>query len=317
MKGLTVQEVLASQAKDLKFKLVSGKSGLNNKVLSSNINRTGLALSGFFSYFPTHRVQIFGKTEFSYLNKMKKDAKEKCLKQLFLHKFPCIIVTSGLKPLNEMIELSNEKSIPLLCSSVETQELMQKFAFYLESELAPSMTLHGDLVEVYGVGVLILGDSGVGKSETALEMIERGHRLIADDVIRIKREPGRTLSGSSNEILKHYMEIRGLGIIDIKNLFGTRSVRDKKRAELIVYLEEWKKNKPYDRLGLKEQRCSILGVPVSKLIVPVRPGRNLAIIIEVAALNHRLKKIGINSARELENEIHVRNKACMAGKGGI
>jgi len=299
MPGISVREILAREGKNLKLKLVSGAEGLNNKISYFEINRPGFAFSGYFHYFPSKRVQILGRTEFSYLNKMKPQLMRERLRKFFSNPLPCVIVTRGLKPLPEMIKLSEKTSVPILSTRLQTQEFINKFTFYLESELAPSITCHGDFVEVYGVGVLILGNSGVGKSETALELVERGHRLIADDVIVIKREPGRTLSGSSNEFLKHHMEIRGLGIVDIKNLFGTRAIRDKKRVELVVFLEEWKKEKSYERLGLKESVCRILDVPLPKLVIPVRPGRNLAIIIEVATMNYRLKKMGIFSAQEL------------------
>lgn len=303
MTGIIVRKLLEDQKRELKLTLLSGESALENKIFFSEINRPGLALSGYFGYFAFQRVQVLGMTEFSYLRKMSKRSRANRIKKMFSYKIPCIITTRGLKPYREMLNLSEENSIPVLMTTLDTQEFIHKITFYLESEFAPSITHHGDLIEVYGVGVLILGESGVGKSETALELIERGHRLIADDVIMIKREPGRTLSGSSNPVIKHRMEIRGLGIIDIKNLFGTRAIRDKKRIELVVQLEEWRKAKPYDRLGLREKTCSILGVPLPKIVIPVRPGRNLAIIIEVATMNYRLKKMGVFTAQELEKEL--------------
>ena len=310
MATITVGELLEEEKKELKSVLLSGKAGIENKILFSEINRPGLALSGYFGYFAYQRVQILGKTEFSYLRRMSSNLRARRIQEMFSYKIPCVIVTCGLKPSKEMLNLSEERSIPLLSTTLNTPELINKITFYLESNLAPSITFHGDLVEVYGVGVLILGNSGVGKSETALELIQRGHRIIADDVIQIKREPGRTLSGSSNSLIKHRVEIRGLGIIDIKDLFGTRAIRDKKRIELVVLLEEWKENKVYDRLGLKEKMCKILGVPLPKIVIPVRPGRNLSIIIEVAVMNYRLKKMGVFSARELGRELrkNMRNK---------
>ena len=303
MIAITVGSLLKDEGKELKLKLASGKFGIENKIFFSEINRPGLALSGYFGYFAYQRVQVLGKTEFSYLHKMNGKLRARRIQKMFSYKVPCVITTNGLVPFKEMLNLSEERSIPILRTNLNTQELIHKITFYLESKFTPSTTLHGDLVEVYGVGVLILGKSGVGKSETALELIQRGHRLIADDVISINREPGRTLSGGSNSLIKHHVEIRGLGIIDIKNLFGTRAIRDKKRIELVVQLEEWKENKLYDRLGLKEKICKILGVPLPKIVIPVRPGRNLAIIIEVAVMNYRLKKMGVFSARELSKEL--------------
>lgn len=303
MVTITAEDLLKDEEKELNLRLASGKSGLKNKILFSEINRPGLALSGYFGYFAYQRVQILGRTEFSYLRRMSGKLRIKHIRKMFSYKIPCVIATSGLKPFKEILNLGEEKSIPILRTNLDTQELIHKITFYLESKFNPSITLHGDLVEVYGIGVLILGESGVGKSETALELIQRGHRLIADDVIQINREPGRTLNGNSNSLLKHRVEIRGLGIINIKDLFGTRAIRDKKRIELVVLLEEWKKNKLYDRLGLREKICRILGVSLPKIVIPVRPGRNLSIIIEVAAMNYRLKKMGVFSARELDREL--------------
>ena len=308
MRTITVEDLLKDEGRELKSKLVSGKAGLKNKILFSEINRPGLALSGYFGYFAYQRVQVLGRTEFSYLHKMNSNLRVRRIQEMFSYKIPCVITTCGLKPFKEMLNLSEERSIPILMASLNTQEVIHKITFYLESKFVPSITLHGDLVEVYGVGVLISGDSGVGKSETALELIQRGHRLIADDVIQINREPGKTLSGSSNALIKHHVEIRGLGIIDIKDLFGTRAIREKKRIELVMLLEEWKENKVYDRLGLKEKICRILGVPLPKIVLPVRPGRNLAIIIEVAVMNYRLKKMGVFSARELGKELRKNMK---------
>lgn len=300
---ITVSDLLKDQGKELKLKLVCGKAGLKNKISFSEVNRPGLALSGYFGYFAYQRVQVLGRTEFSYLRRMNKKLKVERIQKMFSFKIPCIVTARGLMPSKEMLVSSEKKSIPILKTDLDTQEFIRKIAFYLESKFVLPITLHGDLVEVYGIGVLILGESGVGKSETALELIQRGHRLIADDVIHVNREPSGTLSGSTDSLIKHRIEIRGLGIVDIKDLFGTRAIRDKKRIELVVLLEEWKKNKVYDRLGLKEKICSILDVSLPKIVIPVRPGRNVAIIIEVAAMNYRLKKMGVFSAQELDREI--------------
>jgi len=306
MAQLTVRDIFESEKKNLRLRLVAGGKGLGSKVVFSEINRPGLAFSGYFQYFPSKRMQILGMTEFSYLRRLKPGTRRERLREFFSTNLPCIIMTKNLKPPPDILKFCEKYSTPLFSTDMETQEFISKLTFSLASELAPVYTCHGDLVEVYGVGVLIQGNSGMGKSETALELIERGHRLVADDVIKMKAEPGRTLSGSSNDMIGHHMEIRGLGIIDIKNLFGTRGIRDKKRIELVVFLEEWKKGKSYERLGLKDSKCSILGIQLPKLIIPVRPGRNLAIIIEVAAMNYRLKKMGVLSAFELNESLKRR-----------
>jgi len=303
MATITVETLLAEEKRELKLELRSGEKGLGNNIDVSEINRPAFALSGYFGYFHFRRIQVMGKTEFSYMSRMPVALRVKRLKQIFSYKIPCLVVTSRIKPLKEMIALSEQNSIPIFTTSFDTQEFMHKLIYYLESRFAPSKMFHGSLVEVYGVGVLIIGESGVGKSETALELIQRGHRLIADDVVKLSRESGSNLNGSANVILSQNVEIRGLGIIDVKDLFGTRAIRDKKRIEIIVELEEWKKGKTYERLGLSEKIKKILGVSVPKLVIPVRPGRNLAIIIEVAAMNYRLKKMGVNSARDLSKKI--------------
>jgi len=272
-------------------------------ITSSEINRPGLQLTGYLKDFESDRIQILGKVEHRYLEELSPEERYKRLDNFFGTGFPCLVIARGLECFKEMIEVSRKYEIPILRTENTTSAFLSGIIRYLNVNLAPRTTKHGVLVEVYGEGILILGESGVGKSETALELVKRGHRLIADDVVEIRRVSDKTLLGSAPDIIRHFIEIRGIGIIDVKQLFGMGSIKKLETINLVVMLEFWDEKKDYDRLGLDDEYIEILGINIPLLTVPVRPGRNLAIIMEVAAMNHRQNKMGYNAARELNERV--------------
>jgi HPr kinase/phosphorylase len=266
-------------------------------ITTSDVNRPGLQLSGYMEYFGTDRIQIIGKVEMTYLASLSPKERLRRLDDFFRTGFPCLVIARDLEPFDEMLQVSEKYRIPILKTNDMTSRFMSGLIRYLNVMLAPRISQHGVLVEVYGEGVLILGESGVGKSETALELVKRGHRLIADDIVEIRRVSDTTLLGSSPDNIRHFIEIRGIGILDVKNLYGMGAVKLQENINLVIKLELWKENKMYDRLGLEDHFTDILGISVPSLVIPVRPGRNLAIIVEVAAMNHRQKKMGYNAAK--------------------
>lgn len=266
-------------------------------ITASDVNRPGLQLSGYMEYFGTDRIQVVGKVEMTYLASLSPQERLKRLDDYFKTGFPCLVIARGIEPFEEMITMSRKYGIPILRTNDITSIFMSGLIRYLNIMLAPRVSEHGVLVEVYGEGILILGESGVGKSETALELVKRGHRLIADDVVEIRRVSDKTLLGSAPDNIRHFIEIRGIGILDVKNLYGMGSVKMQDSISLVIKLELWDNSKLYDRLGLEEQYTEILGISVPSLVIPVKPGRNLAIIVEVAAMNHRQKKMGYNAAK--------------------
>ncbi|KKK39441.1 serine kinase [Mesobacillus campisalis] len=285
------------------LELISGEEGVNRPITTSDISRPALEMAGYFEYYPAERVQLLGKTELSFMERLSdKDRKER-LEKLCTDLTPCIIVTRDMEVPPELIEAAERESVPLIKSARKTTRLSSHLTNYLESKLAPTTAVHGVLVDIYGVGVLITGKSGVGKSETALELVKRGHRLVADDCVEIRQEDQDTLVGTSPELIEHLLEIRGLGIINVMTLFGAGAVRTHKRISLIIDLEIWDQKKQYDRLGLEEEKMKIIDTDVTRLTVPVRPGRNLAVIIEVAAMNFRLKRMGVNAAEQFSNRL--------------
>lgn len=301
--GLTVEELLKEKEASLHLKLVAGEKGRQRKIAVSEINRPGLTLTGYFEYFRYERIQVIGRGEHSYLNFLSKEKRIEILEKFFSYEIPGVIITYNLLPVPELVNAANKSQIPVLVSSLPTPSLIAELIAYLEEKLAPLTTIHGTLIDVYGLGVLIIGESAIGKSETALELIKRGHMLITDDVVEIRQKPGDILIGSGKEIVSYHMEIRGLGIIDVRTLFGMGAVLERTRIELVVRLEEWDETKEYERLGLEESYTEILGVKLPQLLIPVRPGRNIAILIEVAAMNQRLKNRGYYSARELDRRL--------------
>lgn len=271
------------------------------EITTSDVNRPGLQLSGYMEFFGTDRIQIIGKVETTYLASLSPQDRLKRMDEFFRTGFPCLVIARSIEPFDEMLTVSRKYGIPVFRTDDITSRFMSGLIRYLNVMLAPRISEHGVLVEVYGEGVLILGESGVGKSETALELVKRGHRLIADDVVEIRRVSDRTLLGTAPENIRHFIEIRGIGILDVKNLYGMGSVKMQENINLVIKLELWDVHKIYDRLGLEDQYSDILGIPVPSLVIPVRPGRNLAIIVEVAAMNHRQKKMGYNAAKVISD----------------
>ena len=273
------------------------------KVITTDVNRPGLQIAGFFDYFDTNRIQIIGKVETTYLRNMTSERRYESVDKLFSRKIPVVIVTRGSEIFPEMYDVAKKYAVPILKTKQGTSRFMSRLIAYLYTELAPRVTQHGVLVEVYGEGVLILGESGVGKSETAIELVKRGHRLVADDAVEIKRVSDKILLGSAPEIIRHFIEIRGIGIIDVKKIFGMGAVKDSEKIDLVIQLELWKQNKQYDRLGLVDQHTDILDIKVPSLTIPVKPGRNLAVITEIASMNNRQKKMGYNAAEALNQKL--------------
>ncbi len=298
--GVSIKEILEL---DLSLELLNPGADLSHRITDIEVNRPGLALTGFFEYFAYRRIQVFGKGEWAYLRSLEEEALRKSLERFFDYDLTCLVFTYGHKPPPLFLEFAQRKRVPVLKTLLPTQEFIGKLAYSLEEKLAPSMIFHGVLVEVFGVGVLLEGKSGVGKSETALELVERGHRLVADDVVEIVRKAGAKLYGYASPIIEHHMEIRGLGIINIRDLYGAGSVRKSKRIDLLIQLEDWDESKEYDRLGLEENTKEILGVKIPYIVLPVRPGRNVPILIETAAKNLRLKAMGIHPAKELNERL--------------
>lgn len=274
------------------------------KVVCSNVNRPGLVLAGFFEYFDKDRIQIFGKVEQTYINDMDAKKKKDVIYKLFSSGIPAVIIARGMTPDGDMLAAAEKYGVPLLSTNDNTSRFMSELIRRLGVWLAPRITRHGVLVEVYGEGMLILGDSGVGKSEAAIELLKRGHRLVADDAVEIKKVSSETLVGSSPDIIKHYIELRGIGIVNVKNIFGMGAVKDTQGIDLVVKLEPWKNGFEYDRLGVENEYADILGVKKPQLTIPVRQGRNLAVILEVAAMNNRQKRMGYNAADELYQRLN-------------
>ncbi len=275
----------------------------NIEIECADINRPGLQLIGFYDYFSNERIEIFGKVEMTYLEQMNAQQRKTSIDQLFSKKFPAAILTRNMDPLPEMLEAAKKYSIPILKTKEHTSRFMSDIITRLNVALAERITRHGVLVEVYGEGLLLLGESGVGKSETAIELLKRGHRLVADDAVEIKKVSDKTLVGSSPEIIRHFIELRGIGIVNVLNIFGMGAVKDSEKIDLIVNLEPWRDNFDYDRLGMDETTTELMGIKIPSLTVPVKQGRNLAVIIEVAAMNNRQKRMGFNAAKELNQRL--------------
>lgn len=268
-------------------------------IRSHDVNRPGLMFAGYEKYFDPERVEFIGLAEMSYLSELDSQTQYERLDLFFSLKPPVAIITRNIDISSQMLELAQKYEVPLLRTAEATSPIMATLISYLGTELAERITRHGVMVEVYGEGILILGDSGVGKSETAVELIKRGHRLIADDAVEIKRVSSKTLIGSAPDNIRHFIELRGIGIVNARNIFGIGSVKLTEKIDMVIQLEQWDSQKAYDRLGLEDEYITILGIKVPATIVPVKPGRNLAIIIEIAAMNNRQKKLGYNAAREL------------------
>lgn len=278
-------------------------------IKNTEVNRPGLALSGFFGNFEPSRIEIIGRAEHAFLEQCSTSDRIERLRAFIDHKPACVIVSTDLAIFDEMWDEAKKVGVPILRTKERTSTLMAALIASLNTHLGPRITRHGVLVEVYGEGILILGDSGVGKSETAIELVKRGHRLIADDAVEIKRVSAKTLVGSAPEIIRHYVELRGIGIVDVKRLFGVGAVKDTEKVNMVINLEHWVNGKMYDRLGLDNETMEILGIEIPSITIPVKPGRNLAIIFEIAAMNNRQKRMGYNTAEEF-------NKRLMEQMGG-
>ena len=270
-----------------------------------DVNRPALQLTGFFDHFDKDRVQIIGYVEQAYLDKLTPERRHEVYDARISSQIPCLLFSRGMKPEEDVLELCNHYGVPCMVSEKTTSDLMAEVIRWLNVKLAPMISIHGVLVDVFGEGVLIMGESGIGKSEAALELIKRGHRLVSDDVVEIRRVSDETIIGSAPDITRHFIELRGIGIIDVKTLFGVESVKDTQAIDMVIKLEEWDREKEYDRLGMEDQYTEFLGNKVVCHSIPIRPGRNLAIIVESAAVNYRQKKMGYNAARELYNRVQA------------
>ena len=275
----------------------------NIEITQTDTNRPALQLADFFDYFDNHRVQIIGQVEYTYMEKIGVEKSAQMLGKIMSYKVPCIVFCRDLPVAGEYKKVSKEMGIPILRSDKDTSSFSAECTRWLKVKLAPRISIHGVLVDIYGEGVLITGESGIGKSEVALELIHRGHRLVSDDVVEIKKISDAELIGSAPEITRHLIELRGIGIIDAKTLFGVESVKNNQKIDLVIKLEEWNKDQEYDRMGLEETYIEYLGNKVVCHQIPIRPGRNVAIICESAAVNYRQKKMGYNAARELYNRV--------------
>ena len=273
------------------------------KVSSPEVARPGLALAGFTTVFEPFRIQILGRAEHAFLNSFSTEEHNLRIRNFFKHNPVAVVVTSQLPICDETVQAAVDLGVPLLRTEERTSAFMAAIISSLNTSLAPRTTRHGVMVEVYGEGVLILGDSGIGKSETAIELVKRGHRLIADDAVEIKRVSAKTLVGTAPEIIRHYIELRGIGIVDVRRLFGMGAVKDTERIDLVINLETWNPEKMYDRFGLDETTEDILGIKVPSITIPVHPGRNLAVVLEIAAMNNRQKKMGYNTAEEFNKRL--------------
>lgn len=306
-KPFTVLDLLDMDLKghnSLELRCIAGRRGLNRRITVPNINRPGLELSGFYDSFACERVQLFGRGEAAYLSKLDQENKTETIEKLFSYNIPCVVFTHDLVPCDTFIEIAEKSGCSILQTSLESSEFSTRLLRVFSTVFAPKKTLHGVLVEVYGIGILLTGHSGVGKSECALELVERGHRLVADDIVEIRCVNGNSVLGQgANNFISHHMEIRGLGIINVTQLYGVGSIREQKEVQLIIKLEEWDQNKIYDRIGTDQSSTDLLGVKVPTIEIPVRPGRNLPIIIEAAAMNERLKYMGYNSAKDFNQNI--------------
>lgn len=301
---LEVRALLEEKSGDLKLELIAGEKGLGRKIMVSDISRPGLAFTGYFQHFPYERTQVIGKSEFTYFDSLSYDKQTELLRKIFSHKdAACCILTGSLGPTKAMSDIFSILEVPLLRTELSSSALVGELIYFLDAKLAPNIKLHGVLTSVYGLGVFIIGKSGIGKSECALELVKRGHMLIADDVVDISKQSGGSLTGKGILLSKYLIEVRGLGIIDIKNVFGIGNTLDEARIELVIQLEDWDEVQKLERVGIDEQFTEILGVNVPNVVIPVGPGRNLAVLVETACLNQRLKNKGFSAAKEFNERV--------------
>lgn len=303
MKEITVETLYYENKRRLKLEILNNDSGFDKVIKEPELHRPGLALSGFVDVFTYKRIQIIGNTELGYLATLSPMKMESSLKKIFEFDIPCIVVTDSNNPPQIFIDIANEKKISVFRTVLSTTHVIQLLSSYLDKKFAPYTSIHGSMVDVYGIGVLITGRSGIGKSEIALDLVERGHRLVADDLVHITRQAEGILIAMGSELLKHHMEIRGIGIIDIRSMFGIRGIRLRKMVEVEVHLEDWEEGKDYERLGLQEKTVDYLGVTIPLVNLPIFPGKNVTVIIEVIALNQVLKTYGLHTAQEFNERL--------------
>jgi HPr kinase/phosphorylase len=303
MNSIKISRLLEDTDYDLHLALIAGADGLERRISSSRIQKPGLALTGFTEHLHPERVQVFGNTEISYLRTLTDARQREVLTKLFDAELACVVVTKNLEVPQALVDACNDAHLALMKTPVLSSTFIQQVQAFLEEALTASSSLHGVLMDVFGVGILLLGKSGIGKSEIALDLVMRGHRLVADDIVDVTRRKG-SVYGAGNAIIKHHMEIRGLGIINIKDLFGVAAVRERKKIELVIELVEWDPTREYDRLGVEEAKFGVIGVEIPMSVVPVRPGRNMTTIIEVAGRNHLLKLQGHHSAKEFADKLN-------------
>lgn len=308
-----VKDLFDGHGVKLGLELMAGKHGLRRRILVPEAHRPGLALAGYLKNYANKRILIFGRVEIDFLRDLNPQLRISRLRTILAGKTPAVIVARRFKPPQELVDLCEERGIPLFRSSMTTMNLISKLTLLLLDDFAPSLSCHGSFVEVFGIGVLIQGDSAIGKSEAALGLIERGHRLISDDIVRVKRREEGYLEGCGIELSKHHMELRGIGIINVANLYGAVCVQEKKSLDIVVKLEVWDDRHFYDRVGIEEKTFSLLGIEVPFHVLPVKPGRDVVLLLETLALNHRLKKMGYHSAKEFNAKL----LAAIATKEGM
>ena len=313
MEDLLVQELERSEEYHLGLTLLAGRKGVKKKITQTQVQKMGLAVTGFVTFIHRERVQIIGKTEMTYFNTLSPEKQKEVIQKIGSLDLSCLVVTHQLGIPDLLLQEAEAKDIPLFRTNLTTTDFIERINKFLEEKLASTGSVHGVLIDVFGVGILILGKSGIGKSECALDLILRGHRLVADDMVYLQKRSPSTVIGSGFEVIQHHMEIRGLGIINIRSLFGVEAIRERKKIELVLELMEWDTHQDYDRLGFEEEKYPILEVELPMLRIPVSPARNLTTIIEVAARNHLLKVMGYDSASEFEKKLLQR----MEERGGV
>jgi HPr kinase/phosphorylase len=305
---ITVRSLLESNKRRLKLKLICSINGLNKKIVTGELHRPGLALSGFTGTFTYNRIQILGNTEISYLKELSEEELNKSIDKVLEFPIPVIVVTSGNKPPDYLLKIATRRYIPVLTTSMQTTDFSHLLADYLQRQFAPHESIHGSLVDVYGIGILFTGRSGIGKSEIAMDLVERGHRLVADDLVIVTRKSEDVLIGNGTENSEHMMEIRGVGLVDIKLMFGIRGVRMQKRVEVEVHLEDWDESKEYERVGLDDKRVEVLGVKIPQIVLPINPGKNITVISETIAMDQLLKTYGYHTAKVFNDNLQKQMK---------
>ncbi len=301
--NLTVGRLLERMRDALQLEHVPGTNGLDRVIATPTISSPGLVLAGFIERFPAHRLQVLGETEVTYLKMLDPEVRRRNLTTFFSFPIPCVFITKGQQPGPDLIDIAADAGVALICSTLKTNEFYTQIKPWLEDEFAPTVNLHGSLADIFGVGLLFVGRSGIGKSECVLDLVERGHRLVADDLVIARRRSADVVIGSGHELQRHHMEIRGVGLVDIPAIFGVRAVRQQKRIEVVVQLEEWDHNAPVDRTGLDAETTTVLDVELPKVRVPLNPGKNITVIAEVIAMNHLLKYSGVDPAERFNERL--------------